>query len=254
MITFQNFDSYDIMCGGDDPPQIRKTGVNDMKKMMMMLMVLVMAFMSFAAFAEEDKTLYPVHSLDMETFDQSEDFTVDVSLSSDSVTGQTIILDIYGDDLYPVEALKALQTGDTILIDNEVMTIESLEWQDDNAVLLINGGYFETGEGAELRFLDDSGDPDHMACFGTNDIISSTMLGQAEFQLGDEIQVTSFHWNEDGEPDEEPVIKVVSPAELKDYLAQIEETELIDFNHLTTHVRIVDQKVVEIVTVWAPYC
>lgn len=38
------------------------------------------------------------------------------------------------------------------------------------------------------------------------------------------------------------------------YLALIEETELIDFDHLTTYVRIVDQKVVEIVTIWAPYC
>lgn len=225
-----------------------------MKKIFMLLMVLVMASMSFAVLAEEDKTLYPTRSLDMETFDQSEDFTVNVSLSSDSVTGQTIVLDIYGDDLYPVEALKALQTGDTILINNEVMVIETLAWQDDNAVLLINGGDFETGEGAELRFLDDSGDPDHMVCVGTNDIISSTMLGQAEFRLGDEIQVTSFHWNEDGEPDEEPVVKIVSPNELKDYLALIEKTELIGFDHLTTHVRIVDQKVVEIVTVWAPYC
>ena len=230
------------------------TGVIDMKKIIMLLMALVMAFMGFAAFAEEDNTLYPGHSLDMETFDQSEDFTVDVSLSSDSVTGQTIILDIYGYDLYPVEALKALQTGDTILIDNEVMTIESLEWQDDNTILLINGGYFETGEGADLHLPDDSGDHDHMVCVGTNDIISSTMLGQAEFRLGDKIQVTSFHWNEDGEPDEEPVIKVVPPDELKDYLALIEETELIDFDHLTTYVRIVDQKVVEIVTIWAPYC
>lgn len=225
-----------------------------MKKIFALLMVLALLCMSFAAFAEEDKTLYPEHDLDMATFDQSDDFMVDVSLSSAAVTGQTIVLDIYGDDLYPVEALKALQAGDTILIDNEVMTIETLEWQDDDAVLLINGGDFETGEGAELRFLEESGDPDHLYCFGTNDIISSTMLGQAEFLLGDEITVTSFHWNEDGEPDEEPVVKTVKAAELKDYLAQIEETEQITFDHLTTTVRIVEQKVVEIVTVWAPYC
>lgn len=226
-----------------------------MKRFFLLLMVLVMVFVSCAALAEEDTTLYPEHSLDMETFDQSEDFTVDVSLSSDSVTEQqTIILDIYGDDLYPVEALKALQTGDTILIDNEVITIESLEWQDDDTVLLINGGDFETGEGAVLCCLDDSEESDYMVCVGTNDIISSTMLGQAEFRLGDTIQVTSFHWNEDGEPDEEPVVEVVSADELKGYLAQIEETEQIEFDHLTTFVRIVDQKVVEIVTAWAPYC
>lgn len=225
-----------------------------MKKTLMLLMTLVLVCVCFAAFAEGDNTLYPVHALNMETFDQSDDFTVDASLSSASVTDKSIILDIFDDDRYPVEALKALKIGDTILIDNEVMTVESLEWQDDDAVLLINGGSYETGEGAELRFLDDSGDPDHMLSFGVNDIISSTMLGQAEFLLGDEVQVTSFHWNEDGEPDEEPVVKTVSPAELKDYLAQVEETEQINFDHLTTKVRIVDQKVVEIVTVWAPYC
>ena len=225
-----------------------------MKKIFVLLMVVVLVCVGFSAFAEEDKTLYPVHDLNMETFDQSDDFTVDASFSSASVTDKTIVLDIYDDDRYPVEALKALKVGDTILIDNAVMKIESLVWQDDNAVLLINGGDFETGEGAVLRFLDDSGDPDHMFCIGANDIVSSSMLGQAEFLLGDEIQVTSFHWNEDGEPDEEPVIKVVPPDELKDYLALIEETELIDFDHLTTYVRIVDQKVVEIVTIWAPYC
>lgn len=225
-----------------------------MKKIIMLLLALTLTCMSFAAFAEEDRTLYPESSVDMETFDQSPDFIVDASFTSASITDQTIVLDIYGDDLYAVEALKALQAGDTILIDNEVMTIESLEWQDDNAVLLINGGDYETGEGAELCYLDDSGDPDHMICVGTNDIICSTMRGQADFQLGDEIQVTSFHWNEDGEPDDEPVVRTVAPAELKDYIAQIEETEQIDFNHLTTTVRIVDQKVVEIVTIWTPYC
>lgn len=225
-----------------------------MKKVITMMLALVLVSMSFAVFAEEDKTLYPEHGLNMETFDQSEDFTVSASLSSASVTDQTVILDIYDDDLYSVEALKALQLNDTILIDNEVVTVESLEWDDDQAALLINGGDYETGEGIELCFLDDSGDSDHMFCVGTNDIISSTMLGQAEFLLGDEITVTSFHWNEDGEPDKEPVVKKVSPAELKAYLEQIEKTELIDFDHLTTTVRIVDQKVVEIVTVWAPYC
>ena len=225
-----------------------------MKKFLMLMIALVLVCVSLAAFAEEDKTLYPEYSLNMETFDQSDDFTVDASLSSASVTDKTVILDIYGDDMYDVEKLKALQAGDTILIDNEVMTVESLEWQSDDAVLLINGGNYETGEGAELRFLDDSGDPDHMFCIGTSDIISSTMLGQAEFLLGDEVTVTSFHWNEDGEPDRDPVVKVLTPAEVKDYIAQIEETEQIVFDHLTTTVRVVNQKVVEITTVWAPYC
>lgn len=230
------------------------TGVDNMKKIFALLMALVLVCMSLAALAEEDKTLYPEHGLNMETFDQGDDFTVDASLSSAAVTEQTIILDIYDNDLYPVEKLKALQIGDTILIDNDVMTIETLEWQDDDAVLVINGGNYETGEGAELRFLEESGDPDHLVCFGTNDIISATMLGQAEFLLGDEITVTSFHWNENGEPDQEPVVKTVKAAELKDYLAQIEETEQIIFDYLTTTVRIVEQKVVEIVTKWAPYC
>lgn len=225
-----------------------------MKKIIMLLLALTLTCMSFAAFAEEDRTLYPESSVDMETFDQSPDFIVDASFTSASITDQTIVLDIYGDDLYAVEALKALQAGDTILIDNDVMTVETLEWQNDDAILLINGGDYETGEGAELRYLDDSGDPDHMICIGTSDIICSTMRGQADFLLGDEIQVTSFHWNEDGEPDDEPVVRTVAPAELKDYIAQIEETEQIDFNHLTTTVRIVDQKVVEIVTIWTPYC
>lgn len=225
-----------------------------MKKLIALVLALTLACVCFAAFAEEDKTLYPEFDLNMETFDQSEDFIVDASLSSASVTDQTAILDIYSDDLYPVEALKALKPGDTILIDNEVLTIETLEWQNDGSVLVINGGDFESGTGAELCFLDDSGDPDHMFCIGVNGIISSTMLGQAEFLLGDEITVTSFHWNEDGEPDEEPVVRTVAPAELKAYLEEIETAEMIDFNHLTTTVRIVDQKIVEITTVWAPWC
>ncbi|MBO2516418.1 MAG: hypothetical protein CW338_03960 [Clostridiales bacterium] len=226
-----------------------------MKKLLsaMIALVLLVSCAAFAASAEEKKVLRPFNDPDAAAIAAAQDITVNASLSALAVNEEegTLTLDIHVTDFYRKEDLLALQPGDVIYANNEEIVIETLAWDELNIWLDINGGFFE-GDCASFYALPGVCGEGIMISQQYDDITGTTALEPQAFKLAEQVTVSTFRWGEDGEPDDEMDVAVLTPDQVKDYLQQVEDKDFF-FGYSNTTVRIVDGQITEITLNWAPY-
>lgn len=216
-----------------------------MKKWFILMLVILV---TLCAAASAETELYPFHKLDMDTYGQGTS-VVSAKIHPDQIDENGCMpYDIYDLDLYKTEDVLALQAGDVICIYNEMMTIEKVERSDNE--ININGGFFcdEGEQGATLQTLEE--DPTVCVAVMYEDF-NETMVGQAVFPLANPVKVTSFHWGEDGNWDGEYDVAEVAPAELADYMKNLEANDVYADAGSTT-LTLADGVITEIRIEWHP--
>lgn len=221
-----------------------------MMKKLISLMTVLCLLLGLGCCAEEDNMLYPYFDVDMATFDLT-DSTVHVTTDSDRIDENLCIsLDIYAPDLYDYADLIALKPGDRIFANNEEFTIATIEYDAEFNAFEINGGFID-GDGVSLWAMSDN--PTVYYSFMYDDSISYTLQGQAVLKLAENVIVSTYVMDEEGEPREENEVNTVRAEDLKDYILE-RELGGIEFFYDITTVRVVKEEVTEITVNWAPNC
>ena len=199
--------------------------------------------------AAETVCVEPFHELNMETYG-TEDCTVSASFSSSDIDENNVLCySVYSADLYDADKVLALKPGDVLFVNNEELTVKTVGIAEGGVD--INGGFFnESGEeGATLCYVD--GDPDHMYSLQYDDQKAMTMLGQAADLLADQVTVRSYHLNADLDFDGEYDEVTLPAAEVKAYLAKLEEGMIV-FGFSGTKLTMVNGRITEIFVDWTP--
>ena len=208
------------------------------------IFALVLSLLMLTASALAEDVLYPQYDLDVETFDQEEKVTFNAGFTSGDVLEGGLVLNLYGRDRYTVEEVQALQVGDKIFANNEEITIETLT--DEEGDLLINGG-FGYVSGATLWLMPDNWY--YSAQYDGN--VSATLRGQAMYLLADQVTLSHFVWDEEGNPAEDPCVVTLTPEELAIYLQELEDSGFY-FSFINTYVTLENQVITEIDVLWTP--
>lgn len=197
-------------------------------------LVVILALVSVLGAWAEGKTVEPLPvEIDLENV-QDGIYPVRFDRAT-SLSDGALEVTLYSVDCYDIVDIATLQVGDTIVIDGEALTVQSLERKDD---LLINGGLDEGGY--ELRAWDESN------CWkvaGLDDYPTWTEHGTVSLPLDEAVTFTDS-WDIDGQSVTGSGIEAVEK-----WLAQ---TENEFFNEANTTVRTEAGKIVEISRVYVP--
>ena len=224
-----------------------------MKKLIAMILTLMLAVTFCAMACAGAEELYPTYSVDMEAYGTA-DSTVMAKIDPARIEADNLLVySVYGNDLYKAEDILALKPGDQIFINNEHMTVETVE-KTENGVEL-NGGFIseETeGEGATLVY--DENDPAFMVSTLYDGDVNITMVGEAMYPMADTVHLKTFRMDETGEYNGEYNEADVAAADMQSYLTELSgrEPEMVPFVAPNCTVRLENGKVVEIVVEWSP--
>ena len=219
-----------------------------MKKLIALLTALTLLVGCCALAFAESSEVCPTYSVNMETYGET-DSTVYASIDPQR-TGDDLCLvyGIYGTDLYAKEDILALKEGDTLLVNDESMTVKTVEATENGVE--INGGFFNEDEsGATLLYLQE--DPEHLCSVMYDDLMSRTLVGEAAMAMADEVTVKTFRMGEDGDFHDEYDETAMPAAQVKDYLTTLQENGM-SFTPDTCTVTLKDGKVTLITVDWAP--
>ena len=167
------------------------------------------------------------------------DATLSASFSVNDMnwTDGTLTLSLYSKDIYRAEDIKALQTGDTLVLGGNEIIITSLK-HDGNA-LLVNGGLDEA-DGADLEPLEDGTWRSYMM----DDYFSFEEIGKVTLPLEEAFTITDC-----GEEPDDPVTTITTDQ--KAYIDNLPEYKK-DFSELDTEVQIKNGRIVAIHRIWTP--
>ena len=190
----------------------------------------------------------PASDVNMETYG-TEDCTVHVAIDASAIEadGDELTYLVYGMDTYTAEAIRGLQAGDGLYINGEQMTVETVEESENG--FDVNGGFIgeETeGEGATLVYVEGSTE---VLCSTLYDgMLAYTLQGEVTYPFADEVTVTTYKWEEDGDFAGNYDVQTLPAAEVKAYLG----TTGVSYDYSNTTLTLKDGKVTEIKVEWAP--
>ena len=128
--------------------------------------------------------------LDLE--DLPENCQLVVSLEENSLVGEYLNVEVWTEERFSREQLLSLQPGDYLLAMDELFTVETVTEEDGE--ILVNGGYFE-GTGVTLWQVEDGIYQPVLE----NDAVTYAYQGEALLTLGEQVTLSLYTFNEDGE-------------------------------------------------------
>ena len=218
-----------------------------MKKFLAFLTAAVLAccVLSVCA-AEESRLLEPYADTDMEALGQ--DYTVRATCLTDGTDEKGLDLMIFGKDLYSRADVLALRPGDRIFANGAETVVEKIDEVEGG--IDINGGYLENNDGVSLFALPD--DPDTLCSCMEDDYISSTFLGEAYEPFAEQIRISVYSMDEEGNPLGGYDETVLRPEEVRPFIQRMYEDSYIEFNYSVTTVTVQNGAITEIRVDYAP--
>ena len=216
-----------------------------MKKLLSLILACCLTLCCAAALAE---TLTPTHTDPAELF-ATGDCTVYVNFDPETAfeeAGQ-MTFTVMEDDLYPADAVKALQPGDIVVAYGEEVTVENMEETEDG--VLINhddDGFY----GYAFYYTDDARDTMYTS---DTDIPSRTDMGVYTLPMAEQVQVSVWMEAVDGIPEQDMDTQILAAADVKAVFTARNDIEQSDYvNCAGTHVtvRVQDGVVTEIAADW----
>ena len=219
-----------------------------MKKFLSLVLAGALAVGGTAALADA-VTLAPQHSFAVDTL-MTADTTVQAHFDPQTAFDEQkqMTFTVVEDDLFPTEAVKALQPGDKVAVYGEEVEVKSLTETEDGYAVNAEG----EDPGYEFRYLDDTHET--MYCSDT-DIPGKTELDTCTLAMADAGQVTVWveRKDEPGIMEQEPVTETLAATDVQAFfLARADEDQSDYLNCQGSHVtiRVQDGRVTEIRVDW----
>ena len=215
-----------------------------MKKLVSLLLAALLLVGCTAALA--NTVLPPEHSFSEELF--AGDCTVKAHFDPESAFDDTLTMTftVMEDDLYPADAVKALQPGDQVILYGESVEVKSVTETEDGLAINAEG----EDPGYEFRYTDDS----HTVMYTSDtDTPSQTDMGFYTLPLAGEVIVRTWREDEPGLPSQELDSDTLTAADVKAFFLARNDPKQSDYlncegNHVT--LRVQDGKVTEIEVDW----
>lgn len=206
-----------------------------MKKILALILTAVFCLIGVAALAEGAKVVKPIPvQIDLDNLPDGE---YPAEFDPEDLTNGEIALTLYAVDHYSDADVKGLAVGDSILIDDETLKIESVE-TDEYGDVQINGGLVEDG----YDLTKNDGD-DYWTVAGLDDYPTWTALGDVTLPLDDALSLVDG-WNGDDKP--------VTADGVEAVVKTIQSSEDVYFDEYNTTVTVQSGKVVKIHRVYNP--
>ena len=206
-----------------------------MKKILALILTAVFCLIGVAALAESAKVVKPIPvQIDLDNLPDGE---YPAEFDPEDLANGEIALTLYAVDHYSDADVKGLAVGDSILIDDETLKIESVA-TDEYGDVQINGGLVE--DGYDLTMYD--GD-DVWTVAGLDDYPTWTALGETTLPLDDAVSLIDGY-NGDDHPITADGLEAVTKA--------IEASEDVYFDEYSTKVTVKSGKIVLIHRIYTP--
>lgn len=206
-----------------------------MKKILALILTAVFCLTGVVALAEGAKVVKPIPvQIDLDNLPDGE---YPAEFDPEDLTNGEIALTLYAVDHYSDADVKGLAVGDSILIDDETLKIESVA-TDEYGDVQINGGLVEDG----YDLTKNDGD-DYWTVAGLDDYPTWTELGDVTLPLDDALSLVDG-WNGDDKP--------VTADGVEAVVKTIQSSEDVYFDEYNTTVTVQSGKVVKIHRVYNP--
>ena len=207
-----------------------------MKKFLSMLLAVVMAIGMTAALADS-VTLEPLNADPLEAI-ATGNCTVMAHFDPESAFDdlQQMTFTVTEDDLYPAEAVKALKSGDRVVVCGEAYDVHSVHETEEG--LVVNGD----NDGSIIDFYYTDSDARDMLYCSDADIPFRTEVGTFTIPMADQVKVSVWHEEENGIPSQEMDEVTLAAADVQAFLmARSDEsrTDYLNFtgNHVTVQLQ-----------------
>lgn len=206
-----------------------------MKKILALILTAVFCLTGVVALAEGAKVVKPIPvQIDLDNLPDGE---YPAEFDPEDLANGEIALTLYAVDHYSDADVKGLAVGDSILIDDETLKIESVA-TDEYGDVQINGGLVEDG----YDLTKNDGD-DYWTVAGLDDYPTWTELGDVTLPLDDALSLVDG-WNGDDKP--------VTADGVEAVVKTIQSSEDVYFDEYNTTVTVQSGKVVKIHRVYNP--